>query len=147
MRNHKTEIEKIKELKNKLTQAIRDKNVKAAYNVFSDDCVMFLLAPPLRCGTDDDSLGVNDYKKWFATWKNAIGLETKELEITHENNIAFLHSLEHLTGTRTDGSESDTWYRETLGVKRINGEWKITHSHQSVPFYMDSGMASTDLKP
>ncbi|MGJ8593311.1 MAG: YybH family protein [Aquaticitalea sp.] len=143
----KNEIEKIKELKNELAQAIRDKNVKKAYNVFSDDCVMFLLAPPLKCGKDVNSLGVNDFKKWFATWKNAIGLETKELLITHENNIAFLHSLEHLTGTRTDGTESDTWYRETLGLKKISGKWKITHRHQSVPFYMDSGMASTDLKP
>jgi len=47
MSNEKTEIENIKKLKKDLTQAIKEKNVEATNNTFSDNCVMFLLAPPL----------------------------------------------------------------------------------------------------
>lgn len=114
MSNEKTEIENIKKLKKDLTQAIKEKNVEATNNTFSDNCVMFLLAPPLSFWINEDSSGDNDVEKWFLTWKNEIGLETKELEITNGNDITFLHSLEHLTGTRIDGSVTDTWYRETF---------------------------------
>lgn len=40
------------------------------------------------------------------------------------------------------------WLRETLGFRKLAGEWKITHQHESVPFYMDGSFrAATDLKP
>ncbi|PZX46504.1 YybH family protein [Algoriphagus chordae] len=147
MSNEKFEIEIIKKLKEGLTQAIREKNVEATNNAFSDNCVMFLLAPPLSFKKNEDSSGDNDIEIWFSTWKNEIRLETKELVITCGNDIAFLHSLEHLTGTRTDNTETDTWFRETLCLKKINGKWKIIHQHQSFPMYMDgSEKSATDLK-
>jgi PhnB protein len=38
--------------------------------------------------------------------------------------------------------------RETLGLRKIDGIWKIAHQHHSVPFYMDgSNRAAVDLKP
>ena len=32
----------------------------------------------------------------------------------------------------------DLWFRATLGFRKIDGEWTITHEHSSVPFYMDA---------
>jgi ketosteroid isomerase-like protein len=38
--------------------------------------------------------------------------------------------------------------RGTVGLRRIDGRWKITHEHASVPFYMDgSYKAAVDLQP
>ena len=38
--------------------------------------------------------------------------------------------------------------RQTTCLKKIDGAWKITHDHTSVPFYMDgSYKAAVDLKP
>jgi ketosteroid isomerase-like protein len=40
------------------------------------------------------------------------------------------------------------WTRSTVGLKKINDAWKITHEHNSVPIYMDgSDRAALDLRP
>ncbi len=39
------------------------------------------------------------------------------------------------------------WVRATLGCRRIDGRWLITHDHESVPFDPASGQALTDLAP
>jgi len=38
-------------------------------------------------------------------------------------------------------------WRATLCRRRIDGKWMVTHGHSSVPFDMESGKASLDLKP
>ncbi|MCE7053876.1 nuclear transport factor 2 family protein [Algoriphagus sp. AGSA1] len=142
-----TEEIKIRQLKENLNRAIREKDAEKANMPFAENCVLFLLAPPLkiRFGTGDE--GLNNLEDWFSTFENRIGLESKELEITCNNDMAFINSLEHLTGKRTDGSETNVWFRETLCLRKINDEWKITHQHQSFPMYMDgTDKAATDLE-
>jgi ketosteroid isomerase-like protein len=40
------------------------------------------------------------------------------------------------------------WYRLTVGLRKREGQWRIAHTHASVPFYMDeSGRAALDLAP
>jgi ketosteroid isomerase-like protein len=59
--------------------------------------------------------------------------------------MAFSHSLNRISGKRTDGEETDVWVRATVCYFKIDGRWRIAHEHVSVPFYMDSGKASVDL--
>lgn len=140
--------EKILELKENLNNAVRAKDAEAAFKTLADETVMMLLpAPPLRFKTGENSPGENGIEGWFATFDGDIGLEFRELEIVAGETAGFCHCLEHLTGNRTDGTTTDVWYRETLGLRKIDGEWKIAHQHQSVPYYMDSSKAATDLKP
>jgi activator of Hsp90 ATPase-like protein/SnoaL-like protein len=62
--------------------------------------------------------------------------------------VGFCHSLNRLSGTKTDGEEIDMWLRATVCFRKIDGKWTITHRHESVPFYMDgSYKAAVDLKP
>lgn len=140
--------EKIIELKENLTNALQIKDAESVTETFADKTVMMLLpAPPLRFKTGENSPGANGIEDWFATFDGDIGLESKEFEIVAGETVAFCHCLEHLTGKRTDGTTTDVWYRETLGLRKIAGEWKIAHQHQSVPYYMDSLKAAIDLKP
>lgn len=40
------------------------------------------------------------------------------------------------------------WFRFTVGLRKNEGTWQITHVHASVPFYMDgAGKAALDLVP
>ena len=82
------------------------------------------------------------------TWKGPLGYELRDLEIVTGDGVAFSHSLNHLTGTRKGGETSDVWFRSTFGFRKVDGEWKIVHEHESVPFLMDgSDKAALDLKP
>lgn len=147
--NNKTnDEEQIRKLKDDLINAIRNKDVKGVISQFAVETVMFLLAPPLQYKTGDDAPGETGIQEWFDSFQGAIGYEFRELQITTDEAVAFCHSLNRIGGTRSDGEKTDIWMRETLGLRKIEGEWKITHQHQSVPFYMDGNFkAAIDLKP
>lgn len=109
--------------------------------------VDFGLAPPLRLEGPSarDREAVED---WYATWDGPIEVSLTEVGITVGDDVAFAHSINRMRGTKRDGLEVDLWSRETVGLRRIDGAWKITHTHSSVPFLMDgSGLAALDLKP
>jgi ketosteroid isomerase-like protein len=64
--------------------------------------------------------------------------------------VAFCHSLDHIYGARTEGEQADVWVRATVGLRKSEGVWMITHEHFSVPIYMPPPRqyeAALDLKP
>jgi len=137
----------IQTLRDQLTNAIRAKDADRLTSYYATDTVMFVLAPPLQF-KGDEGPGKDGVKQWFNTFQGPIGYEIRDLGITAGGDVAFCHSLNRISGTRNDGEQTDIWVRETLGLRKIGGEWKITHQHQSVPFYMDgSNKAAVDLKP
>jgi ketosteroid isomerase-like protein len=71
----------------------------------------------------------------------------RDLTITAGDEVAFSRSLNHLTGTRTDGEKTDVWVRATVCFRKIDGQWKVTHEHISVPYDMETFKASVHLKP
>jgi PhnB protein len=125
-------------------QAMRFKDAAGVVVHQTQDFVQFDLAPPLRVvGPNAKAL-----QDWFATWQGAIGFTIRGLHITADNDVAFCHGLIHLTGNRTDGSESDVWFRNTLCLLKVGDAWKIAHGHESVPMYMDGSFkAAVDLEP
>jgi len=109
--------------------------------------VIFDLAPPLR-RSGPELLDPSGLQAWLDTWDGEIGYEMAELTISIGGNIAYCHSLDHLTGTRTDGEREDFWVRATVGLHKTSDGWKVIHEHTSVPFYMDgTARPAFDLRP
>jgi len=69
------------------------------------------------------------------------------LGIVAGNNVAFIHSLERISGTLKSGQKSEVWVRATSGLRKINGKWLIVHDHISLPVNLEAGKAALDLKP
>ncbi len=85
---------------------------------------------------------------WQDTWDGDITFEPAHVTITAADTVAFCHCLEHIKGMRTDGELQDMWIRSTLGLRNLNGAWKVAHEHNSAPLYMDgSGRPALDLQP
>jgi len=124
-------------------KAMRAKDADGVMSHYAADSVTFDLAPPL-ISTAADAKGL---QAWFATWRGPLGYEIRDLNVRAGEDVAFCHSLTRLSGTKTDGEEADVWFRLTLGFRKIGGEWRIAHHHESVPFYMDgSYRAAVDLE-
>jgi len=124
--------------------SLGEKDAKGALFHESEDSVEFSLAPPLVYhGKDESSL-----QAWFDTWEGPIGGEVSDTKLTVGGDVAFWSGLIRMTGTKTDGTEVDLWFRQTLGLVKRDGRWVVVHQHASVPFAMDgSGRALLDLKP
>jgi uncharacterized protein (TIGR02246 family) len=133
----------IRSLLDRRARALRIKDARGVLSCQADDFVHFSLAPPLQSETDAAGL-----EAWFATWDGPIGYETRALAVATGEDVAFCHGLSRLTGTKIGGEKADVWFRTTLGLRKLDGAWKIVHEHESVPFYMDGSFkAAVNLKP
>jgi uncharacterized protein (TIGR02246 family) len=126
-------------------EAVRAKDVDWAISNYAPDVLSFDVVNPLRY------LGAEAIRKrleeWFSSFQGSIGLEIRDLSVTVGEALAFSHCLNHVSATTTDGRKLDMWWRETACYRKIEGKWLITHQHSSVPFDVESGKASLDLKP
>jgi ketosteroid isomerase-like protein len=110
--------------------------------------VTFTLAPPLR-HTAPEIHDADQLRSWFAGFDGPIGYEIRDLTVTAGEDVAFCHSLNRLSATPVGAPAGfDLWFRSTVGLRKSDGSWRITHEHQSTPFYMEQPFqAAIDLQP
>lgn len=124
--------------------ALSAKEVEGSIAGYVEGNVMYTMAPPLKSQNADP---VKSVQEWFDSWDGPLKFEYKDMQIKVSGDLAFSTSLRRMVGDQ-NGRHLDIWSRKTLVFERIDGEWKIVHDHESVPFYMDgSNKAAIDLKP
>jgi hypothetical protein len=69
--------------------------------------------------------------QWFKTWKGGIGYDVTDLTLATSSDLAVARSLDHMTGTKTDGEQVDLWTRSTVCFRKTDGDWKVMHVHSS----------------
>jgi uncharacterized protein (TIGR02246 family) len=129
----------------KLVNAVRSMDLEGLKSIYAPDIVSFDIEPPLR------HLGAEaKWKNWakvFTIYQRPLGYEVRDLTITVGDDVAFGHTLAHISGTLRNGSKSDYWVRWTSCFRRIDGDWLIAHDQISVPVDFESGRALLDLEP
>ncbi len=114
--------------------------------LYGPQVASFRLIPPLRYGNEIRDPA--DFESWVRAWAGPPSYDIGEPVIEAGDDVAFSHGLTHVTGTKADGERVDMWFRSTIGFRRTAAGWRITHEHDSTPFYADgSGRAATDLRP
>jgi uncharacterized protein (TIGR02246 family) len=126
-------------------KAVRTKDVNMALSNIAPDILSFDVVNPLQYIGSDASRKRTE--EWFSSFQGPIGYEIRDLSITTGDDVAFCHSLNQVSATKTDGKKFEMWWRATVGYRKIDGTWMATHEHSSVPFDVESGKASLDLKP
>ena len=128
-----------------LAKALRAKDIDAVMSIFAPDLVSFDIVPPLRyVGAD------NKRRAWqeaFAIYTGPFDYELHDLNVTTDGELAFVHSLNHVTATLASGHVTDMWLRWTACFRRIDGDWLVVHDHVSVPADLEHGRAALNLTP
>lgn len=142
---HSAHVAEIKALLEERAAATRAKDVDGAMAHYAHEVVTFdVVAPLLQVGID----GVRERAAaWFATFDGPIGYELHDVRVAADEQVGFASCVYKVSGTLTAGEELGMWVRATFGFHRIEGEWQITHEHDSVPFDGATGQALTDLAP
>jgi ketosteroid isomerase-like protein len=126
-------------------RAVNAKDVDGAIEGSTPDILIFDVVNPLRSrGSDAERKRTQE---WFSSFHGPIGYEISDLVIAAGDDVAFSHCLNRYSGTTIDGGELGMWVRATTCYRKIDGEWMITHEHQSVPFDIENGKASLNLEP
>jgi uncharacterized protein (TIGR02246 family) len=135
----------IRKLIDDWVKALREKDLNGMLSDYAPEVRSFDMLPPLEnAGADEIRQRT---KEWLASYQGPIECEVRDLHITAGEDVAFCHSLNRFSGTKKDGSSSNMWVRMTLGCRRVDGRWKVTHEHVSMPFDMQSGKALLELEP
>lgn len=97
------------------------------------DIVMFDVPLPFQ------SRALDEYKKtwdlFFGCHEPSQAFDIEDLAITAGEDVAFAVAIMRC-GAGTDDAapvEGGFLFRLTIGLRKIDGDWRITHEHHSVP--------------
>jgi uncharacterized protein (TIGR02246 family) len=125
--------------------AVRGKDPGPLAQRQAEDVVTFDVLPPLNAR---GSGAVEERTRaWFSGYASDIGYDVEQLEIHGDGDVAFCSFLYHVTGTLGSGDDVSMWVRATLGLRRLDGDWRIVHDHESVPWDAETGQGRADLTP
>jgi ketosteroid isomerase-like protein len=108
--------------------AVRRHDVPGILAYHAHDILMFDLPPPLQ------AKGMEAYRKtwdlFFQYHKPSQAFDIEELAITAGDEVAFAFGIMRCgAGSKTGGFP----FRLTIGLRKIDGEWRVTHEHHSIP--------------
>jgi uncharacterized protein (TIGR02246 family) len=111
--------------------AVRRRDFAGILQNHSPDILMFDVPPPFQVK------GIEAYKKtWdlFFSWSSdPIPFEITQMSITAGEDVAFVVATMRCAEPGDNGERKGLDFRLTIGLRKIDGQWTITHEHHSVP--------------
>ena len=129
--NKVTDDAQIRQLLNDWAKATREGDKDAVLSNHASNLLIFdVLAPLQYKGTEAYRKSLDE---WWPTDDGEALFEMHELGITAGETVAFAHCL-----IECGKKPNSDWVRMTFCLQKINGKWKITHQHGSMPISLKS---------
>ena len=129
-----TEENQIKALIEAWAAAVRRHDVMGVLAHHEQDIVMFDVPPPFQ------SRGMEEYRKtwdlFFKYHEPEQAFDLVDLAITAGEDVAFAVAVMRCPGVAPFSGpleDSELLFRLTVGLRKIDGDWRIAHEHHSVP--------------
>jgi uncharacterized protein (TIGR02246 family) len=123
----------IRALIERWADAVRRHDLEGILANHDRDIVMFDVPPPLQ------SRGMNEYKKtwdlFFKYHQPSQAFDVEEMTITAGQDVAFAVAIMRCgSATKTEpANEEGFLFRLTVGLRLVDGAWRVVHEHHSVP--------------
>ena len=137
MNDHQTRLQStpdqsaISDLIERWSKGVRDQDRAAIRQDHDADILMFDVPPPFQ------SRGIDEY---MATWDTFFSFAEKpvrfdftNIEITAGPEVAFATAVGHCVTIGRDGRREPLDFRLTMGLRKIDGRWRVMHEHHSLP--------------
>ena len=112
-------------------KAVRDQDRAGIRADHDSEILMFDVPPPLL------SRGLDAY---MATWERFLSWSEKpvafdfdDLKITAGKDVAFATAIGRCAGIDANGKREELEFRLTTCLRKIDGRWRVTHEHHSLP--------------
>ena len=126
-------------------KALNAKDIDGVMSLYAPNIVSFDIVPPLRYAGADNKRRA--WQAFFAAHPGPVTYEVRDLTVTTQGDLAFVHSVNRVSGTLASGHTSELWVRWTACFRRIDGVWLVVHDHVSVPADLAHGHAVLNLRP
>ncbi len=111
--------------------AVRRRDVAGILRQHAPDILMFDVPPPLQ------SKGIEAYTRtwdlFFAWSHDPLVFDILEMSVMAGDAVAFVTAVMRCSGRETTGEDTRMQFRLTVGLRKSEGEWIVTHEHHSIP--------------
>ena len=126
-----TDEAEIRALIERWSSAVRDEDRAGIRRDHDVDILMFDVPPPFM------SRGIENY---MATWEMFLSSVEKPVtfnftgvEVTAGSDVAFATAVGHCVNIDKAGQREPLDFRLTMGLRKKDGRWIVTHEHHSLP--------------
>jgi ketosteroid isomerase-like protein len=132
--------EQITNVENKIINATSTDETMKYYDM--NDIELYDFVPPLKYKGKEAVHG--DLDNFF---NNATDIKGNfvEMEVVTDGKLGVVNSLQHFTWKGKDGKPMEATLRVTDALRKVGGQWKVFHSHVSVPVDPKTGQAQMNL--
>lgn len=112
-------------------KAVREHDLAGVREAHDDGILLFDVPPPFS------SRGIAAYmESWtgFFDWSTKpVAFDFDDVEVTAGQDVAFVTAIGHCRGVERSGQTIELDFRLTMGLRKRDGRWLITHEHHSIP--------------
>ncbi len=139
--NHEAEI---RQLIADQQRAICTKDADQIMSRYAAEVIIFDVKPPFQ--TQGKEAVRRVWEDCLPYFPNSFEMETRDLAITVNDNLATAHWLFRFKGEQNHPA-MQMWMRVTAVCQKNQGNWQILHEHISVPFNPETSQAVFTLNP
>jgi uncharacterized protein (TIGR02246 family) len=121
----------IRSLIERWARAVRDEDRAAIRADHDAKILMFDVPPPFL------SRGIDAY---MATWdtfyayaEKPVAFAFHDVEVTCGGDVAFATAVGRCVTTDASGAREPLEFRLTMGLRKLDGRWRVVHEHHSLP--------------
>jgi len=131
----------IKDVEHKMIASTSTDELMKYYD--ENDVNVFDFAGPLEYKGNTAVRG--DFDGFFNSAKDPKG-EFVELEVVTDGKLGMARSIQHFTWKDKDGKPMEATIRVTDVFHKVGGQWKVIHTHVSVPVDPKTGLGQMNLQ-
>ena len=121
----------IRDLIENWSHAVRSENRGDIRKDHDPDIVMFDVPRPFQ------SRGIDQYmatwELFFSTVEKPVTFYLTDVDVTAGVDVAFATAIGHCVDIDKAGRREPLDFRLTMGFRKIDARWRITHEHHSLP--------------
>ncbi|TVO58601.1 YybH family protein [Denitromonas halophila] len=126
-------------------EAVAARDVKRLMGYYTASLVAFDAIGPLQ---------FTDRAAYDTHWRSCLEMcagqmvfDMQDLSLTLGEDVGFGHYLVYCGATDPEGKTQAGWMRCSIGLRKVDGQWRIAHEHFSVPFEPETCKAQFELTP
>lgn len=121
----------IRALIDRWAEAVRNEDIAAILADHDPDILMFDVPPPFL------SRGMDAYMKtwqlFFSNVEKPVSFSFENIEVTAGIGVAFATAKGRCVNIDREGRREPLEFRLTMGLRKIDGKWRVMHEHHSLP--------------
>jgi ketosteroid isomerase-like protein len=113
------------------TAAVRNENRGAIRRDHDAGMLMFDVPPPFLSRGLDAYMAT--WELFFSSVEKPVAFDFHDIEITAGEDVAFATATGNCVNIDSKGNREPLQFRLTMGLRKIEGQWRVMHEHHSLP--------------